>query len=156
MKNIRSRGGVFLGFLIILVINTSCSNQKPRDININQDICAYCKMGITDTRFASELITAKGKVYKFDSIECLAAFYRQMNQHKKGNAKLWVHNFLLPKQWLNAKSAIFIKSDKIRSPMSLNLLAVANDSEMTNIQRQFDGKRIKWSDLQDYVKQNMK
>ena len=82
-------------FLLLLVITLSaCSNQKPRAINIGEDNCAYCKMGITDNRFSSELITSKGKVYKFDAVECLAAFYNNADPTVKDNAKLWVHDFL--------------------------------------------------------------
>jgi len=142
-------------FIIGAVIASGCTNQQPRPINTSQDICAYCKMGISDLRFAGELITGKGKVYKFDAIECLAAYYQELKSSEQNNVKLWVHDFLKPQKWLSAKSAIFMRSDQIHSPMSLNLLAVASDSEMTQVQQQFGAKRISWKDLMDYVDKNM-
>jgi copper chaperone NosL len=142
--------------LLMVILISSCSNQKPRNINIGEDICAYCKMGITDNRFSSELITSKGKVYKFDAIECLAAFYNNSDRTIKDNAKLWVHDFMKPDKWLSVNTAIFMRSEKIRSPMALNLLAVGSDSERVRIQQQFDGDQIRWKDLLIYVNKNMK
>lgn len=143
-------------FLVAITIAFSaCTNQKPQPIDMGQDSCVYCKMGIADLRFAGELVTSKGKVYKFDAIECQAAYYQDLKSSDQNNAKLWVHDFLQPEKWLPARSAIFLRSDQIHSPMSLNLLAVANDSEMTRIQQQFGAKRISWKDLLDYVDKNM-
>ena len=138
-----------------MIIAAGCTNQQPRPINTSQDICAYCKMGISDLRFAGELITSKGKVYKFDSIECLAAYYQDLNSSEKNNVKLWVHNFLRLDDWLAVNRAIFLRSGQIHSPMSLDLAAVGNDSEKVHVQQNFDGVPITWQDLLEYVDNNM-
>jgi len=142
-------------FLTALIVISACTNQKPKPIDVGQDNCAYCKMGITDPRFASELITSKGKVYKFDAIECLVAYYQELGSSEQNNTKLWVHDFLQPERWLSAKNALFMRSSEIHSPMSLNLLAVANDSERVKVQQQFEAESINWKDLLDYVDKNM-
>jgi copper chaperone NosL len=56
--------------LIACVLSNSCE-VRPDAINYNEDQCEYCKMKISDTRFGAELVTRKGKIYKYDSAECL-------------------------------------------------------------------------------------
>jgi len=142
---------------MILVLLSACSaNNKPQPINIGQDNCAYCKMGIADTRFASEIITQKGKIYKFDSIECMVSFYQDHQNADFDKADLWVHDFLHPKEWVPEKKAKFIKTDKIHTPMGMDLIAVKNDSEIREIKKQLGGNSMKWSRLLQYVKTNMR
>jgi len=145
----------YLLFIALTVLFTSCSNDKPVPINTRQDNCAFCKMGITNMQFASELITSKGKVYKFDSIECMASYYEEHKKSYTKAPKLWVHDFLHPDKWMSIQNAVFIKSDKIHSPMGMDLIAVKNDSEWKNIKQQFGGSRLHWSRLLTYVKNNM-
>jgi len=54
---------------------TACSHE-PDPIRYGKDACAHCKMTIMDKRFSAELITAKGKVFKFDAAECMAGFLK--------------------------------------------------------------------------------
>ncbi|MEJ5262655.1 MAG: hypothetical protein WHT45_08235, partial [Ignavibacterium sp.] len=51
----------------------ACSPQ-PEPIDYGNDICDFCKMNITDNKYAAEIVTSKGKIYKFDSIEYLFQF----------------------------------------------------------------------------------
>jgi len=146
----------YIGMIGGILIVTACSNNKPRPINIGQDVCAYCKMGITDTRFASELITAKGKVYKFDSIECLASYYLEQDKNEMHNATLWVPDFNQPKEWISGKNAVYLKSDKIRSPMGLGLLAFRNEAGIQKVQDQTDGNKLTWKEMLTYVRNNKK
>ena len=62
---------------VLLVTLFACSNG-PRDINYGKDNCKFCEMKIMDDRFGSESVTENGKIYTFDSGECL------LNYLKKG------------------------------------------------------------------------
>ena len=53
---------------------------KQEEINYGVDACAYCKMNIVDPKFGAELITKKGRVYKFDAIECMVNYDREMQK----------------------------------------------------------------------------
>lgn len=54
-----------------------CAYAKPEPIAYDVDACAYCRMQISDPRFGAALVTAKSRTLKFDSIDCLVAYYRQ-------------------------------------------------------------------------------
>ena len=48
----------------------SC-NPESKPIIYGQDKCDFCRMSIVDQRFAGEIVTQKGKVFKFDAVECM-------------------------------------------------------------------------------------
>lgn len=62
---------IAISLVVLVSFFTSCSTVEPTPIKLNTDNCDYCKMTIADLRFASELITEKGKVYKYDDLSCL-------------------------------------------------------------------------------------
>ena len=63
---------ILFTFLSLVILSCGIS---PLPIDYNHDECAYCKMKIADARFGAELVTSKGKVFKFDSAECLIWSY---------------------------------------------------------------------------------
>lgn len=128
--------------IIILAILTACS-QKPVEIHYGSDECAYCKMMITEERFASQVITETGKSITFDSIECMA---RYSGEHKKEleSAKRWVNDFSNPGNWLNVENATLIKSEVINSPMGSSLLAVENEESAKKHMADYPGRPVAW------------
>lgn len=56
--------------LLLLVSITAC-NTEPEPIQSGKDNCTFCKMGITDLRYSTEIITDKGKIFKFDDAGCM-------------------------------------------------------------------------------------
>ncbi|HEY3387683.1 MAG TPA: hypothetical protein VGK46_14315, partial [Saprospiraceae bacterium] len=51
----------------------ACS-QDPEPLRYGKDTCYTCKMTLMDKKFGAELVTAKGKVYKFDDVNCMVNF----------------------------------------------------------------------------------
>ena len=70
--------------------------------------CDFCRMTITDPRYAAELVTTTGKVHPFDSIECLAGYYAQLADRSSARA-LWVSDYAHPGHFLRADSARFVR-----------------------------------------------
>jgi copper chaperone NosL len=140
---------LFMFFLGLL----SCSRQ-PVPIRFGLDECEYCRMLISEPRFASELITDKGKVFTFDSIECLAAFSLQLQgMHAKQNS-YWVSDYSVPERFLSAESSIFIESAKIKSPMGLNLLAVSGEEKLPPLLADTGGRMLTWVEVLELVKES--
>lgn len=61
--------------LILAMFLSSCST-KPEPFNYGKDNCYFCKMGIVDPKYGGEVITKKGKVFKFDDLICMARFLK--------------------------------------------------------------------------------
>ncbi|HWQ82756.1 MAG TPA: nitrous oxide reductase accessory protein NosL [Ignavibacteria bacterium] len=136
--------------VIILVMSiflfASCGNAgSPDPINFGSDLCAHCNMKIMDTRFGAEILTSKGKAYKFDAVECMLDYMKSDNS---GNAAYWVIDYNNPETLINAESAYYLVSMKIKSPMGEFLSCyknsgAANESKSSNGGEVFDWKGLK-------------
>ena len=78
-------------------------------------------MGIEDPKFATELITEKGRIYKFDDLNCMQS-YATENAEQVGQAKLFVPDFLT-NELFPLEKATLITGGAIKSPMNGNVAA---------------------------------
>jgi len=138
---------------LILIISTNCSTT-PEPIKYGHESCDKCRMQIMDPKYGTELVTSKGKVYKFDSVECLAFFAKNMNDDK--NSTLWVTDFSNNNELVDKNKAFFLLSEKLRSPMGLNLTAFSSQNELDKLKEQYQGKEITWDELIEYVNHEWK
>lgn len=111
------------------------------------DQCAFCKMGISDPRFASELITLKGKLYKFDDAHCMISFTASPDWDKNSVKNYYLSNFSQPDQWLIAENALLLKSEELKSPMGGNLAAFANEEDQKAAAETFAGTLVSWNEV---------
>ncbi|MEW6653451.1 MAG: nitrous oxide reductase accessory protein NosL [Bacteroidota bacterium] len=138
-----------LFFALAAIWLISCS-KEPQPINYNKDECAHCMMIITDPKFGSELVTDKGKVYKFDSIECLADY---VSIERGFTAEtLWISDYANPNTLIDAATAYYIISPKMESPMSLNIGGFKDQKEMENVFAYMGGQKMNWNEVLNYVK----
>lgn len=142
-------------FLILIVSFAAVSCQSnPEPIAYGEDSCDNCKMTISDPKYGAELISNKGKVFKFDSIECLAAYSMIINQ--RTIASMWVTDFSNKENFINTTDALFLKSENLRSPMGLNLSAYRNLESLSKVKNEFGGVNLKWEEILNYVKSEWK
>lgn len=130
------------------VLLVACA-RGPQPIAIGSDACETCRMTISDARFGAELVTTKGKVRKFDSVECLAAYY--LTAEAQGAVRsVWVTDFRHPGTFVPAEEAKFVRakgSAEISSPMGAGLFAFAPDADVAAEARQLGGTAMTWSDV---------
>jgi copper chaperone NosL len=133
----------------VLSLVVACAPDKPEAIALDADPCTYCRMLISDGRFAAAIVTAHGRTLKFDSIECLIGYYRQASA-AHDVASVWVSDFRHPGTLLDASAARFIDVGEGRAPMGgargLAAVASARDAAALGV---IDSAAIKrWSDIQ--------
>lgn len=131
--------------VITLIFVVGCS-QEPVEIHYASDECAHCKMMITDDKFATQLVTEKGKAYKFDAIECMAVYHRENEDDLKG-ARLWVSNYNEPGTWLDAFEVQYVKSEVIKSPMGESLLALPSKEAAEEQIEEKPGRLLLWNEV---------
>lgn len=130
----------------------ACSPKEPEAIAVGSDNCANCGMTVADARFGAELITRKGKILKFDSVECLAGFLNK----KVGTdevASLWVIDFTHPSRLADATKVYYLASPKLHSPMGLNLSAFNKRQDAVGMQGRYPGAILSWPEVLQYVAQ---
>ena len=130
----------------MLIFLSSCS-VKPQPINYGKDNCSDCSMTIMDPKFAGEIITKKGKVYKFDDTHCLVHFLKQINVKEADIAQTVFVDYDNEKNFLNVKSAYFVESDQLKSPMNGNAVAFSSNEIAKEKAKQLNGKVVAWNDL---------
>jgi copper chaperone NosL len=136
--------------LLISVLFAAC-NVSPQPINYGSDACHYCNMTIVDRQHASQIVTAKGKAYKYDAIECMV--HSLQDEFKDTEmAHYLVADFHQPGELIDATKASYLVSEKLQSPMGANLSAFQNAEAGQKAQEKFTGKVYTWEEIQDYLK----
>ncbi|MHB2034097.1 MAG: nitrous oxide reductase family maturation protein NosD, partial [Gemmatimonadaceae bacterium] len=120
----------------------------PRPIAYGRDVCAYCLMQINDARYAAELVTHTGKVYTFDSIECLVSYYQTLDAAHRGAVEsLWVSDYAHPGTLIAATSAAYLRAAGPGSPMGRGMMAAADSVSLTPLRPQAADTIMTWSDV---------
>jgi len=137
---------LFLLFVFALLIISACSND-PEPINFGEDNCAHCKMMITDEKYGAELVTDKGKIFKYDSIECLLEQLNKNIFREDQIGSMWVIDFSNPRTLIDAKTAYYTQNDEFRSPMGLNVQAFGNFTDFEKFFNENGGDKLTWDEL---------
>lgn len=133
----------YLIYALLLII-FSC-NTSPQAIDYGNDGCHYCKMTIVDKIHAAEIVTKKGKIYKFDATECMVNFIKEFD---KSEIKLYLsNNFNEPEDFVDATQATFLISPNIPSPMGAFLSAFKTKDEAAAVMLEKDGDLYSWDTL---------
>jgi copper chaperone NosL len=137
--------------LLTFAIAAGC-NSGPRALVPGEDACATCRMTIDDVRYGAMVLTARGKLQTFDSIECLATFVRTLPPAAAPRA-IWVADFEHPSRWLDATRARFLHGSTLHSPMGRDLAAFPEHAPAAAIVQKFGGSAIGWTDVLDLAGQ---
>lgn len=141
--------------LLFLTLSFNACTPSPEPINYGEDECEYCRMRVTDNKYGSEIVTDKGKVYKFDSIECLIEFALEKNIIGDVNQTFLVTNFANPGNLIDTRTAVYVQNDDYRSPMGLNVSAFGSESEAQKFLSENDGRKLSWFGVIELVKQSI-
>ncbi|MCP2028428.1 copper chaperone NosL [Flavobacterium sp. HSC-32F16] len=135
----------FFSILMVSSFLFSCSGDKAVPIKINTDNCDFCKMGISDGKHGAEIITQKGRAYKFDDIACMA-HYCQENKDLKIKS-YYVHDFTKNNELIPAETAFYISGGKVKSPMNGNMAAFSSKSEAKSYEAELGANEMEWTDI---------
>jgi len=136
--------------LLLVVLFSSCSSQ-PEPFRYGQDLCHTCKMGIINPKFGGELITTKGKLYKFDDLNCMALFIRSGKVPQNQIEKMVVINYEKEQDFIEVQKSYFLLSPAIKSPMGGNTAAFASQEAAQKLNNEVNGKIIRWNDFCEQV-----
>lgn len=135
--------------ILVLLIAVSCK-VEPGEIDYGKDGCHFCKMTIVDNQHAAELVTSKGKVFKYDAIECLVNDLKAKDQTEIGLTV--VNDYNKPGDLIDAGSATFLISEGIPSPMGAFLSAFGDKEAAINQRSEKGGEIFTWEEIQSKFK----
>lgn len=136
----RSRVAVALAFL------AACSEGVPRpvDIVLNEESCRQCRMAVSQREFSAELVSERGVVDAFDDIGCLVTWLRETSP--SGAAGVFVHDYETG-EWLDARAAHFVRSEKLSTPMGSGLAAFDREESAREAAARWDGVVLRWDEI---------
>jgi copper chaperone NosL len=126
------------------MVMASCSSAGPEPIKLNADACDFCKMTISELRFAAEFVTRKNRVYKFDDVACMKNFTEDGTE-KNGHCFVTDHD--RPAQFISVSEAFFVTSAEMQSPMGGNTLAFGDRSSADSFAVQHKQTVNRWEQL---------
>lgn len=135
--------------LLILALAVACKvDSEP--IEYGSDACHFCRMTIVDKQHGAELVTAKGKVFKFDAVECMLNHLGDIEDQSV--ALFLVNTYTLPGVLRDATKAEYLISERIPSPMGEYLTAFENETKAREVQDTYGGSIYSWEEIRNYFK----
>ncbi len=135
-----------LPLLLLPALLNSCS-AKPEAIVTGTDNCYFCKMTITDARYGAEMLTKKGKVYKFDDLHCLLAF-KKAGMIDEGLVKdIYLVDFAGDHGLIKNTDGFLLRGDGIHGPMNGNVIAFKSRDSLKKLAPAFNAAEVNWNEL---------
>lgn len=134
-------------FIFLLCLAISACSSGPEPIAFGKDTCTWCKMTIMDPKFGTELVTDKGRVYKFDDINCLVEYMVENKISHQDEHLLYVLDYSEPGNLTDARKATYIHSEELRTPMASRVAAFGVGKLQQVHKEQLKGEEIKWDQI---------
>lgn len=105
------------------VLLQGCANgpTPPVKVDTRSDACSWCRMAVSDTRFAAELVAPAEEPRIFDDIGCLRSYLRGGAKVPAG-AIAYVADHRT-KDWIVAARAVYTQVRGLATPMASGFIA---------------------------------
>ena len=143
--------GIKLVLFLTFAMMSACKAEKE-PIKFGTDACEHCKMIAMDPKFGAEIITTKGKIYKFDDVNCLVTYMNNSNLTQTNIAEIYVIDFSHAQLLVNAKTAFYVHSDQIKSPMASGVAAFETTESRYEQQQTWQGTELNWEEINSKFK----
>lgn len=136
-------------FFSILALSAAACAPRAKPIEYGADACYYCKMTIVDRQHAAEAVSNKSKVFMFDAIECLVPFLATMGEDEY--PILVVNDYIRPGEWTEARTATYLISPNLPSPMGAFLTGFGDKSAAEAVQKEKGGELYNWEGMKQVI-----
>ncbi len=109
-------------------------------------------MTIMDPKFGGEIVTKKGKVYKFDDAHCIASFMQSGAVKEADIAQTIFSDYENEGVFLKSPSLFFVVSPGLKSPMNSNAAAFSTQEAAAKKAVDVSGKTMDWQTLYNTLK----
>ena len=131
-----------IGALVTLAASAACgvTADGPPKIELDRAPCAHCGMLISETMFAAAYKGPGAEARVFDDIGCLVASSKR--EADPGGLRFWFHDAPTG-EWIAGSDATFVKSDRLRTPMSGGLIAYRDAAAAERGAVEYQGRVIR-------------
>ncbi|HOX78184.1 MAG TPA: nitrous oxide reductase accessory protein NosL [Bacteroidales bacterium] len=139
-----------LFYIIPLMLFTISCTIKPEPIHYGEDNCILCQMTIMDHRYGTEMVTSKGKIFKFDSIECMVDYFKETSKKGEEYRYILFTPFDQPGKLTDALTGYVLHSKNLPSPMGMYLTAFEDKAAAMRFQQEKGGRIYDWNGLVEF------
>jgi copper chaperone NosL len=117
-------------------------------MQIGIDACESCKMTISDARFGAEIVTRKGRIYKFDDIACLRSYMKSGSIKTSEIESTYLVDYCNPHLLTPVSNCILSSSENYGSPMYGNIASFADKDSAIKYNLQMEGDLVLWNKIE--------
>jgi copper chaperone NosL len=129
------------------IILAGCHKSGLEPVAIEpEDMCGFCKMAISEKRYAAEFIDIDGQPFKFDDIGCMVNFMKSKG-NKQGIRAYFVMDFN-DRNWLKADTAYYVRSSELKTPMGGGVVAFKDEAGAAEAAQKYRGTVLRFADLE--------
>jgi len=126
-------------FLFLIVLATACGGNAIQPVEIaDGDMCEFCRMAVSEQRYAAEFIDKDGDAHKFDEIGCMKAYVKK---HSIRDAIYFVKDYQ-SRKWLQSGEAFFVHSTEFQTPMGGGIVAFSDQSAAAEAAGKYRGTTV--------------
>lgn len=140
------KNGLSAAILLVLPLFFTHCSSETEPINYGKEACHFCKMTIVDAKFGAEIITQKGKAFKFDDLHCLVGYMKKENVLETDLAHIVVNDYKNAGAFVPVQKAFFIKSENFKSPMRGDIATFKSEADAA-MARPVNAQSMNWSEV---------
>lgn len=146
-KSIILNKALIIPLTTVFLLSISGCSVEPEAIKVGKDNCHYCKMTISDNRYGAEVLTKKGKVFKYDDSHCLISEISEGGIDKSIIKDFYFTDFCNGHGLIKSQNCFYLKSESLKSPMNGNIAAFLSHDSLKVYNKQFGGEEVSWNQL---------
>lgn len=132
-------------FVVVAVLLQACSSSVPgpAQVDTRNDMCAHCRMPVSDARLAGQIVAPGEEPRFFDDLGCLRD-YLAAHADLPAQSRVFVADYANG-GWLPAGSAVYRRVAEIETPMGSHMIAFATADASNAVPS--DAPRLSASDV---------
>ncbi|MCJ7440822.1 MAG: nitrous oxide reductase accessory protein NosL [Thermoanaerobaculaceae bacterium] len=117
--------------VLLVAMLASCGRGPvaPAPLDTRNESCAWCRMSVSDPRFAAQLVAPREEPKFFDDIGCLRDHLAATKEVPRGAVAYVVDH--RSRTWVPAGAAVYTEVASLETPMGSHLIAHANETSRT-------------------------
>ena len=133
--------------VFVSTLAAACADgpAKPASLSGSNEACRYCRMAVSNQRFAGQIVAPGEEPVFFDDIGCLSNYVQGRRALPRG-AVVYVADHRT-REWVSAAASIFTMVPGLETPMASHLIAHASGASLDADPVAAGGRRVAVSTL---------
>jgi copper chaperone NosL len=95
--------------------------RGPAELDTRHDNCRFCRMTVSDRRFAAQIVAPGEEALFFDDLGCVTSYLKDAKAAGTGSV-LYVSDHRT-REWVPAATAVFTRVEGLETPMGSGMVA---------------------------------